>query len=279
MKALIDGDILVYRIGFTTEDAPVAIACSRMDESIKGIVEATGAESFSVFLTATGQKCFRFQLFPEYKANRKQPKPYWYHELRAHLVAEYGASVSETAEADDDLGIAQNDHTILCHIDKDLDQIPGRHYDFVKKVSYNVDVRRALRFFFYQLLMGDGVDNIKGIPGVGPKTAAKLLEGKTTERELLDACKAAYAEAKLDDDYMKLQGRLLKIRQVEGEPLWEPEEGVVIKMVGEADSNLLLRGSPNETISLSNTSLSTSTTSSRKPKGNTSLIGSIVTTK
>ncbi len=273
MLALIDGDILIYRVGFTTEDVPIAIACSRMDESIKNIVEATECDNFSVFLTATGHKCFRFGIFPEYKANRKQPKPYWYHELRAHLVADYGASVSEELEADDALGIAQNYNTVLCHIDKDLDQIPGKHYDFVKKVHYDVDVQRGLRFFFYQLLMGDSTDNIKGIPGVGPKTAEKLLKGLKSERDLLDACRAAYKEAKLDEEYMKLQGRLVKIRQREDETLWEPEEGVVIKMAGEADLNLLLRGSQSETVSPSSTNPSTFLTSSPRLNVSTSLIG------
>lgn len=257
MKALIDGDILIYRVGFTTEELPVQLACSRMDETIRTIVEGSNADEFSVFLTGTGHKCFRYTLYPEYKANRKQPKPLWYDELRAHLVADYGASVEVDLEADDALGIAQDYNTCICSIDKDLDQVPGEHYDFVKKISYTVTVARAVRYFYYQLLMGDTTDNIKGIPGCGPKTAEKILRGLTTEKEYLKASLNAYKEAKLDRDYMALQGRLVKIKQILGEPLWVPEEGVELKIIGEVDSKLLLKSASNETELSTSTSLST----------------------
>lgn len=221
MKALIDGDIATYRIGHASNDVDVGLAAARMDHFIKDILQAVGAEDYRVFLTATDKSNFRFKLYPEYKSNRTLPKPRWYDELRAHLVSEHRAEVVEGREADDALADAQTEDTIICTIDKDLDQISGKHYDFVKKVIYEIFPDDGTRWFYHQILCGDRIDNIPGIKGVGPKTASRILEGAQDEAELFHRVRQSYQDAFLQDGdrLMLLYGQLLKI----GGDLWLPE--------------------------------------------------------
>jgi 5'-3' exonuclease len=64
-------------------------------------------------------------------------------------------------------------------LDKDLDQVSGWHYNFVKKNKYFITEAEGLLNFYMQFLVGDSVDNIKGARGIGPKKARILLEDKT----------------------------------------------------------------------------------------------------
>lgn len=235
-KALIDGDICVYRVGFTTQEEPVGFAISRVDALIDSIVFGCEAEESTIFLTSTDHSNYRYQIYPEYKANRKAPKPVWYEEIRAHLISDWNAEVVFGQEADDALGIAQTNDTVICSIDKDLDQIPGKHYDFVKDVQYEVSEERALRFFYFQLLTGDTTDNIPGVKGIGPKTADKLLSWCRTvedyETAVIEAYEKTYKKKALD--LITIYGQCLKIKRKEDEPLWVPE-GVREKMENEVN--------------------------------------------
>jgi 5'-3' exonuclease len=227
MKALIDGDILVYRVGYTTMEEGVGIAEARMETLIDNILEDSGCMEYQVFLTSTDKSNFRFKLYPEYKANRKQPKPTWYEELRAMLVSDHKAKVIYGMEADDALGIAQTGDTIICSIDKDLDQIPGQHYNFVKESHYEVSQEEAEEFFFFQLLVGDRTDNIPGCAGIGPVHAGRIIsrcDGTVAsyEKACLEAYQKAYGVANGMTNLL-LYGRLLKIKQHEEEGLWQPE--------------------------------------------------------
>ena len=53
VHALIDADLLVYRIGFTTQDVDFGIAAWRMSNLIEQILDATKATSFQLYLTAS----------------------------------------------------------------------------------------------------------------------------------------------------------------------------------------------------------------------------------
>jgi 5'-3' exonuclease len=247
--ALVDGDIISYRIGFTTEDVPVQIACSRVDAFIGRTLECLGTEQFKLFLTST-KPGYRHKLYPEYKANRKTKKPLWYAEIREHMRADYDGVICEDIEADDALGINQTEETVICTIDKDLDQVPGEHFDFVKEIRYTVTPEKALRFFYFQLLMGDRVDNIPGVPGVGPKKANIILEHLTTEEEYVFACLLEYYNYFKGDAIknMTLMGQLLKIKQREDEPLWQIPDVV--------DLNAYLKNTSTETVLNTSTSLS-----------------------
>jgi len=242
MKALLDGDILVYRVGFGSNEESEGIARARMDESIEKILDAVKATKYEVFLTSSDKSNFRIPIFPEYKANRKAPKPVHYDALREYLVTEHQANMVHGQEADDAMGIEQtneiealmhqdygafpegNDlNTIICSIDKDMDQIPGWHFNFVKGIKYFVTPFEGLYKFYLQLLMGDATDNIKGIPGIGPKKATGMLELAKTEEDMYSAVETAY-KAAFPENYMDLircYGQLLKIRTKEDE-LWLP---------------------------------------------------------
>ncbi len=144
MKALIDTDILVYRVGFTTQEAPEWVAEARVAESIKNILNNLGTSDYQCYLTATGKNNFRYGIYPEYKAKRTAPRPLHYDFIRQCLVDRFNASVVDYQEADDQLGIDQTIassnglQTCICSIDKDLDQIAGWHLNFVKNITYVV---------------------------------------------------------------------------------------------------------------------------------------------
>ena len=225
MHALLDGDILTYRVGFTTENDSFNIAKVRIDEYIDKILDATGADRFTIYLSDSTENNYRTRLFPEYKANRTQPKPVHLEGLRYYLVTEMGAELTAEQEADDALGITQckyenRDHCIICSIDKDLLQIPGWHYNFVRETKVYVTKEEGIRTFYEQLLKGDKVDNIPGIYGIGDVKARKLLKDCKTELEMFEVGKEQYAKAGLTEDQLLVYGQLLKIRTKEDE-LWQ----------------------------------------------------------
>ncbi len=136
----------------------------------------------------------------EYKGNRVQPKPTYMEEMKEYLINQWGALVTSNIEADDYIGITQcellnegDTGCCICTIDKDLDMIPGLHYNFVTGEFYEMDQFDSLMCFYSQVLRGDSTDNIMGIPGVGEKTARAILADAKTEEELYKATLQAYA--------------------------------------------------------------------------------------
>lgn len=225
MHAIIDGDILTHRIGYTTETEDFQIAKWRMDELLDRILEETNANSFTIFLSDSTQNNYRTKIYPQYKANRTQPKPIHLEGLKYYLVSDHAAIMTAEQEADDAMGILQckyynKDHSIICSIDKDLLQIPGWHYNFVKQEKSYITKEQGLYKFYTQLLMGDKVDNIPGIYGIGPKKAEKALEGLSGEDHYFEECKAQYEKAGLTLGHLLVYGRLLKIRTKDDE-LWQ----------------------------------------------------------
>jgi DNA polymerase-1 len=187
LKAILDGDIITFRAAFSAEDETEEwVANARADKIIDDILVETGSDSFEVWLS--GQNNFRYSVFPEYKVGRRDtPRPKWEHQVKDHLTKKWFALWSEGCEADDMLGIRATelgDDSIIVTIDKDLKQIPGKHYNFVKKEHFTVSEADGFRFFCWQLIVGDPTDGIKGILGMGPKKADALLEANPPEEWL-----------------------------------------------------------------------------------------------
>lgn len=171
----------------------------------------------------TGENNFRYSIFPEYKANRlRTPRPTFLKETRQCLIDNYRTIVSDGCEADDLLGIEQTisnnagEETIIVSIDKDLDQIPGWHFfpglrrqgvEIRAPKQYLVSPVEARRFFYYQLLVGDSADGIKGAKGIGPKNAEKILADLTEEIDLYNAVKDYFS----CEEELMMNARVLKI--------------------------------------------------------------------
>lgn len=208
MIALLDGDIFCYRVGFTTEEEDEGIAKWRIDEMISECLEACEATQYKVFIT--GRNNFRYDINPTYKANRSdKPKPKHLPALRQHLVDKWNAEIAEGMEADDLLAIDQTEDTIICTIDKDLLQVPGRHYNFVKKEFQTIEEFQGLVKFYTQFLVGDKADNIIGIDRMGPVKSEAYLSGCTTEQELFNKVREMYN----DDERFLMNGRCLYMKR------------------------------------------------------------------
>jgi hypothetical protein len=204
MKVLIDSDIVCYRAGFACENEDLAIALWQADQIIERIIAETGATSWQLFLT--GSNNFRYKVNPEYKANRKDVRrPKWLPQLREHLVVKWNACVSDGIEADDAMGIEQDKETnttCIATIDKDLLMIPGLHFNFVKGVHKEVTKLEGKQFLYFQLLMGDGADNIFGFDGKArpkvPKFLVPIVEELytiTEEKDMYDFICDKYSDA------------------------------------------------------------------------------------
>ena len=140
-------------------------------------------------------KTFRDDIFPEYKANRP-PMP---DDLREQIepihaiVRAMGLPLLmvDGVEADDVIGtLAQQAteksiKTVISTGDKDMAQLVNQHVTLINTMSNTLTDVAAVhekygigpnRIIDYLALMGDKVDNIPGVPSVGPKTATKLLQ-------------------------------------------------------------------------------------------------------
>ena len=235
---LIDGDILTYRLGFAADagakkESPeewksldyLEWALHLVDNQMQSILDMFGGKGTS-WLYLSGKDNYRFDVakMKPYKGNRDpNNKPKYYQELRDYMTQEWGAVMSQGIEADDCLGIQQfscNDKsTVICTIDKDLNMIPGYHFNFVKGEFYDVKIKDADIFFLRQMLTGDSTDNIPGIRGVGPKTSFKLVPEGTDAETAIQTVAEAYRQCYKDQASEAAEeiARLLWIQRKENE--------------------------------------------------------------
>ncbi|MCT7376147.1 DNA polymerase I [Chelativorans salis] len=140
-------------------------------------------------------KTFRNEIYPEYKANRSEPPedlvPQFGLIREATRAFDLPCIETEGFEADDLIATyarlaveAGGDATIVSS-DKDLMQLVGpcvSMYDPMKdreiRVPEVVEKWGVMpeKMIDLQALTGDSIDNVPGVPGIGPKTAAQLLE-------------------------------------------------------------------------------------------------------
>ena len=178
---------------------PLGNATSNVDRIINSTVEQVMTDfacaednvDVVVFLTGCGNKPnFREVVAHDYKANRDPAhKPTFYDEIREYLNRTWATVFTEGAETDDYLGpafadVAAHDpdcQPVIVSIDKDLLCVPGLHYHFIKKEYKLISEQEGDYNFFCQTLIGDTADNIRGIRGVGPAKAEKLLGRFSTD--------------------------------------------------------------------------------------------------
>lgn len=224
--ALIDGDILTYRIGFAYKNEPLNLCLWNVNKSIDTIVDRLGCSKYLVYITSDDGSNFRKAVRADYKANRTAPKPLYYTEIRRHLSEHHNAITTFGIEADDGIGIAHSKSdgidSVICSIDKDFRQIPGWNFHFVRKELDWISRDEAESFFWQQVITGDRVDNVRGVKGYGPKKSAIWLEGCSTAWDYLRAVRRLYLEhfGALEGDLRLVENlNLLRIKRTEEENL------------------------------------------------------------
>jgi 5'-3' exonuclease len=219
--AVVDGDVLLYMSmwGKTSLEE----AKEEFKAKFNSVLEQLFTEDY--VMAMGGPDNFRNDLYSEYKSSPSRvksssTKPEWFNELKSWTVDYYeGCILTDNCEADDMIRVwslelykAGKDYCVVS-VDKDLDCIAGKHLNPRKGELYKVDQEWADYFYWKQLLMGDSVDNIPGLPGIGPKKAEAILAGTTNHRERKKiVCKAYYNQFKEEGfNHMLLNGKLLHI--------------------------------------------------------------------
>ncbi len=165
-------------IDSTLEVLPESVCKPILLEKLGRILTTCGTREYVMHLS--GPVNFRDQVgvTKPYKGNRDQPKPQHYQHVKRLLLADDNINLSEGNEADDEISIAMwraKGNDICATIDKDLNMVPGYHFDWNKGLRYKVDPALGMWFFCAQMLTGDATDNIPGIPGMGEKKVESLL--------------------------------------------------------------------------------------------------------
>jgi hypothetical protein len=223
MLALIDADIVCYRIGFASEDVSDKICLARCAEFMEELVMKPWVGDYQGYLTGSDNFRKEIAVTAPYKGNRTQDKPKHYDLIREYLEKAWGCEIVQGQEADDAIGIRAYEFEdiedyVIMSIDKDLDMLRGWHYNFIKDKKYLVDDQQAIKHFYTQILTGDRVDNIVGLKGVGPKKAEKILQDCDTEEDMYKAVLEAYDN---DEERVLENGQLLWIRRKENQ-IWSP---------------------------------------------------------
>ena len=211
MLYLIDASVYVFRAYYSmppdmldTAGQP-AHATFGFARFLSDFIERVQPDYLAVAFDESLESSFRNRIDPSYKANR-EPAPEdlkWQfarcREFCGHLgLAHFG---SQEYEADDiigtlhALGRRQGLNSTVVTRDKDLAQLICEG-DIYWNVTENLRLRHVdiaghfgvapERYADYLALTGDAVDNIRGVPGVGPKTAAALLSEYASLEEIYD---------------------------------------------------------------------------------------------
>ena len=141
---LVDADSLYFRICMVTQKKTEIK--KGIDHSIRELRRSVGTDH--LLFAVKGRENFRNDIYPQYKANRKELEPKIKEALtyaHAYIVDKHGAIMADGMEADDLVSIwayEQHDYDqspIIVGIDKDLLQIPAWHFNFVKKEWTHID--------------------------------------------------------------------------------------------------------------------------------------------
>ena len=216
VRVILDADSMLYRAGWVkdkrTEDNPQGTDDFLTADQAKPVVNGFYRKIRQALRTRRidsyiGEgETFRHKIARTrpYKGGRSAVKPPSWDALYEWMIERHDATVIRGVETDDIVAGQQyqawhrlmyqeytsaEDITVLCHIDKDLLQIPGYHYNWVKDDLFYVTELEGEKFFWWQMIVGDSVDKVPGCEGAGPVAAGALdsLEGTEEWRDLVES--------------------------------------------------------------------------------------------
>ena len=208
---LVDASLYVFRAwhsippDFTDVDGHPVNAVHGFTRFLLDLLERAKPSHAAICFDESLTSSFRNAIYPDYTANRELPPD----ELIRHFAycREVAAALGMTVltdtefEADDLIGSAvhaldtHDCGAIIVSADKDFGQLVGdsvEQWDFSRDQRWNAQgIKQRLGVHPHQVadflaLMGDAIDNIPGVPGLGAKTAAVLLAHFETLDALLE---------------------------------------------------------------------------------------------
>ena len=242
---LVDADMLLFKAvcaceqeiewmpDIITTHLPVREVMMLFDDLLSLKKQQVKAKNTTLCWTSTDN--FRYKVDSGYKGNRSTTrhrlKPVGFKESRRRIEDRYPSECWWRLEADAVLGILATRHTdktpIIWSGDKDLNQIPGFHLNEDGDIEL-ITEDQADAYFYRQCLIGDSVDNYPGCPGVGPKTAEKLLPlERFNSASAWRAVVKQYEKKGLSSSHALKQARLARILRdtdysFDDIELWQP---------------------------------------------------------
>ena len=226
--------------------------------------KADGPTHLAVILDAS-ESTFRNQMYDQYKANRPPPPPELVPQFPLIRDATRAFSIpcleEEGLEADDIIAcyakaaLAEGWQVTIVSSDKDLMQLIEPGLDMLDTMNDRRIGREEVIEKFgvppeqvgeVLALMGDSVDNVPGVPGIGPKTASKLIQ-EFGDVEAVLAAAPEMKPSKMRDnliehaDKARLSRKLVEL--ICDSPLPEPLDTLEIKGIPRSAAARIPRGS------------------------------------
>jgi len=231
------------------EDTPVRACDMRLARNhywdcVGELVVACDSHPDHVYHCFTDKSFFRRTIFPDYKGNRPSLKLVGHAAFKAELLTQPTALMFHEIEADDTISIMADRFRQeaqpyrVCSGDKDMRQVPGKHYWPWHKTEaermVTVTDEQAERTFWAQTLAGDPGDNVPGCPKVGKVLSARWAADIDLDdpcqiwREVVNAYRRHLRQMHRDDEnpgeLALLTARLVRLLK-DGD--YDPDTGTV----------------------------------------------------
>ncbi|WP_161554078.1 hypothetical protein [Novosphingobium meiothermophilum] len=236
---LVDADLLAYRSSAATQrsydwngDGNKSTAASFDDAKaaaeaeLERLIDILKPDEVTICLSDDFRSFRKDRIDPTYKELRSATeRPVYLYEIKDWMRSEYTVEERPWLEADDVMGIiatdpSRTDERIMVSADKDMMTIPGKLYrphvqkDPKRPLIFDITPIQAIRFHFWQTIVGDQTDGYPGAPGVGAKSiwAESVLEAEDELEAWEDVLCAFYSKG-LDEHDALVQARLARILQ------------------------------------------------------------------
>lgn len=238
---IIDLDSVAFYIGYPnkkldTEGNPIKedgkfVLIDKTEDELKNaahywmneILTKCEATHYIGFIKGKGN--YRYEVNPEYKANRPKEAPKWWSTVKKYLIEEFGAIPVDGMEVDDAVNITRLNlsYSFICAIDKDLLHLEGCHYNWSKNEWVNTTIQEAKKKFWTDMIAGQSGDGIKGLPGKGVKFVEKRFLDTITPEGVLQCYIEHYGnEEQAIEEYYKNYKCLKILDNKEGFVIPEP---------------------------------------------------------
>jgi 5'-3' exonuclease len=235
---LIDADSIMYTSTYFPEDSLLEFPTeeeqleeakyrtrTKLQEIQNNVEEWYNIIQTYIFIGGKGN--FRYKIFPEYKANRKDTvKSPLLPFIREYMIEELKAIESHGGEADDYIidGISEcSENCVVSSIDKDVlyhsPNIPlydYRGYNDVLGEFKSISTKQSRLARASQIVIGDSTDGVPGAKGVGKAWCDKNMHVDMTDYQFIKAIFLAYLKANKNDSVeskkqIKLYYKVLKL--------------------------------------------------------------------